>query len=79
MARKRNPTVVTCRVGARMRPRAIRGYSRRVPRDKVVAAGGPFDNWVLSLTTDRRTLSITVRGQAGFYRGSTWVPSLAQQ
>jgi hypothetical protein len=75
MARKRNPTVVTCRVGARMRPRAPR-VSRNTPRERVRADDGPFAGWILSLTTDRCTLEMVVRGQVGRYAGSKWVPSL---
>ena len=78
MARKRNPTIVTCRVGARMRP-AKRRTSRRTPRNRVKACDGPFLGAWLSLTCDNRTLELRVGAAVGHYAGGKWSPSSVSQ
>lgn len=74
MRRQRNSTIYTGLVGAKLRPLAIRGYSRRVAKHMVRCVNGPWAGFSLALSrcSDNTTLPIVIRGKAGRYVSGMW-------
>ena len=73
---KNRNVIYTGRVGAKMRPLAFRGWSRRVPMKLVECISGPWRGYKLCLDpfSGCETLPIVVRGVAGRYTGAGhWV------
>jgi len=75
MHRKRNCTVYTGRVGARMRPPSAKTRRRSVIRTDYMCAGGPFAGKTIRLDNDSgaRTLRISVGKFDGYYACGSWV------
>lgn len=66
--------IYTGKVGARMKPRTLRGWSRHVARRSVACDGGPFAGRKLSLSKgDPRTMVFAVGRHVGHYSNGTWV------
>lgn len=78
MRRQRNKTCAyTGLVGARLRPRITRGYSRRIAKHMVFCLNGPWAGASLALSSgsDDATLPIVIRRQAGRYIKGVWRPA----
>lgn len=72
--RQRNTTIYTGLVGARLRPRITRGYSRRIFKHMVFCHNGPWAGFSLALSSnsDDATLPIIIGGKAGRYIKGIW-------
>lgn len=77
MRRQRNSTIYTGLVGAKLRPRLIRGYSRRIAKHMIRCVNGPWAGFSLALSqcSDNATLPIVIRNEAGRYVEGRWRPA----
>ncbi len=74
--RRNRGVILTCRVGHRM-PIRHKRVSRRISYVSFKLENGPLAGGVIKLAqnTGNKTLPIVVRGQAGHYHCTSWVPS----